>query len=119
MAAATFLLLAIMVGVPSLSVGGIDLAQTVFWFLFPDLVAFVPIGLASKGTREWPLWGPWVYNVGHSFLKWGAVLVVWSGAAGALYFPLLGWAAHISADRAFGYYLRAPVPPAGPDEPSA
>lgn len=33
--------------------GGIDLLQTFIWVIFPDLVAFVLIGLSSK-RREWP-----------------------------------------------------------------
>lgn len=118
MAAAALLLFAILFAVPGLSVGGIDLLQAVFWLLWPDLLAFLPIGLASRGRREWPPWGPWVYNAGHSFLVWGAVLVLWTGVTGVLYLPLFGWAAHIAADRALGYYLRAPVSPAPPAEPS-
>ncbi|MCS4538746.1 MAG: hypothetical protein HYY67_07820 [Thaumarchaeota archaeon] len=33
--------------------GGMDLLQIVFWILFPDLMAFIPIGLSSS-RREWP-----------------------------------------------------------------
>lgn len=119
MAAATLLLLAIIVGAPTLSVGGIDILQTVFWLLWPDLLAFIPIGLANKGSRQWPVWGPWIYNTGHSLLTWGAVIVLWSSLTGALQWPLLGWAAHITADRALGFYLRAPArsPEAGKPSP--
>lgn len=85
--------------------GGIDTLQTVFWFLFPDLVAFIPIGLSSS-RREWPNWGPILYNIPHSVLIWGLAFVL-----GWLYlqspnWPILGWLVHISADRAFGYGLR-------------
>jgi hypothetical protein len=36
--------------------GGVGIFATVFWALFPDLVAFIPIGLSPK-RREWPRWG--------------------------------------------------------------
>jgi hypothetical protein len=82
----------------------------VFWFLWPDVAAFVPIGLATRGGGRWPRWGPALYNSVHTFLTWGAVLVTWSVAVGAIQWPLLGWAAHLAMDRAAGFYLRAPSP---------
>ena len=93
-----------------------DIGLAVFWMVWPDLVAFVPIGFASRGAREWPSWGPTVYNATHSLLVWGAVFVAWSALAGTIVWPLLGWAGHITADRTFGYYLRAPrlEAPVGP-----
>ena len=80
---------------------------TIFWFLWPDLAAFIPIGAAAKGGRGWPAWGPSLYNSVHNFLAWGAVFGAWSVLAGGIEWPLLGWAAHITMDRASGYYLRA------------
>jgi hypothetical protein len=84
---------------------------TVFWAIWPDLVAFVPIGLASGSSRAWPPWGPALYNSVHNLLVWGAVFVLWSVLAGQIVWPLLAWAGHITADRATGYHLRAPVGP--------
>ena len=89
-----------------------SLLLTLFWLVWPDLAAFVPIGIASKGSEGWPAWGPTLYNSVHNLLVWGAVFVLWSLLARQIEWPLLGWAGHITADRAFGYYLRAP--PAAP-----
>ena len=86
------------------------LLQVVFWAVWPDLAAFLPIGVASKGSRSWPAWGPTLYNSVHNFLVWGVVFVAWSVLSGQVAWPLLAWAGHITADRAFGYYLRAPSP---------
>ncbi|HZY91851.1 MAG TPA: hypothetical protein VFG07_03630 [Thermoplasmata archaeon] len=86
------------------------LGQSLFWFLWPDLVAFVPIGLAQRGGRPWPRWGPALYDSVHTFLSWAGVFVIWSVVAGAIAWPLLGWAAHIAMDRGAGYYLRAGLP---------
>ena len=86
---------------------------TVFWAVWPDLAAFLPIGLASRGSREWPTWGPALYNSVHNLLVWGAVFLLASALAGQIVWPLLAWAGHITADRAAGYHLRAPVRPPG------
>lgn len=88
-------------------VGDLDILLTVFWFLFPDLLAFIPIVLATRGGRGWPRWGPTLYNLPHSFLVWAAVFAAWSLLVGSPVWPLLGWAAHIAVDRAAGYYLRS------------
>lgn len=85
-----------------------SLLLTVFWAIWPDLAAFVPIGLASRDSKEWPSWGPALYNSVHNFLVWGAVFAAWSLVTGQIVWPLLAWAGHIAADRAVGYYLRAP-----------
>jgi hypothetical protein len=85
----------------------LNLPLTIFWIVWPDLGSFIPIGLATRGSIEWPAWGPSFYNVLHTFLVWIPVFTVWSLAAGSLQWPLLGWAGHITADRAVGYYLRA------------
>jgi hypothetical protein len=84
---------------------------TVFWAVWPDLAAFLPIGLASRGSREWPTWGPALYNSVHNLLVWGAVFLLAGALAGQIVWPLLAWAGHITADRAAGYHLRAPVCP--------
>jgi hypothetical protein len=39
------------------------------------------------------------------------VFVAWSFVTGEIAWPLLAWAGHITADRAAGYYLRAPSTP--------
>ncbi|MCI4368444.1 MAG: hypothetical protein L3K09_02630, partial [Thermoplasmata archaeon] len=67
------------------------------------------IGLASKGSRDWPSWGPTLYNLLHTFLLWAAVFGLWSLLTGQIAWPLLAWAGHITADRAAGYHLRGPV----------
>ena len=36
----------------------LDLLATVFWIIFPDLASFIPIGVAMRGAKEWPRWGP-------------------------------------------------------------
>jgi hypothetical protein len=82
---------------------------TVFWFIWPDLAAFLPIGIAQRGKREWPRWGVTLYNVLHTFLSWAVVLVLWYVFAGSVPWPLLGWAAHLTMDRAAGFHLRAVV----------
>ena len=88
-----------------------SLLLVVFWAIWPDLAAFVPIGIASRGSRDWPRWGPALYNSVHNLLLWGAVFVVWSFLAGQIVWPLLAWAGHITADRAAGFYLRSPSKP--------
>jgi hypothetical protein len=85
--------------------GGVDWLQVAFWVILPDLAAFVPIGASSK-RREWPSWGAALYNTFHSMLVWGAVFLVTWYALGAMYWPLLGWLGHITADRALGFGLR-------------
>jgi hypothetical protein len=90
-------------------VGDLDVPWTVFWFFWPDLGAFIPIGLAMRREKSWPAWGPPLYNLLHSFLPWAAVFGAWWFAAGSVPWPLLAWAGHISLDRTIGYYLRAPA----------
>jgi hypothetical protein len=85
----------------------LNLLGTVFWIIFPDLAPFIPIGLAMRGAREWPRWGPGIYNFFHTLLVWIPVFALWSVLSGTLQWPLLGWAGHITADRSIGYYLRA------------
>ena len=86
--------------------GGLDWPQTVFWMVFPDLFAFVPIGLSSK-RKDWPRWGSYVYNLSHTILVWGVAFVLSSFVLGTVYWPVLGWLGHITADRAVGYGLRS------------
>jgi hypothetical protein len=84
-----------------------QLLLAVFWAIFPDLAAFVPLGLAGRGSRGWPSWGPSLYNVFHSLLVWGAIFAIWSLGTGDVAWPILTWAGHITADRATGFHLRA------------
>ena len=84
----------------------LNLLVTVFWVVFPDLGSFIPIGLAVRGGKEWSRWGPGLYNFFHTFLVWIPVFAIWSIMSGALRWPLLGWAGHITGDRSVGYYLR-------------
>ena len=85
----------------------LNLLATVFWIIFPDLASFIPIGLAMRGSKEWPRWGPGLYNIFHTLLVWIPVFAIWSILSGAVQWPLLGWAGHITADCSVGYYLRA------------
>ncbi len=85
----------------------LNLLETIFWIIFPDLASFIPIGLAARGAKEWPRWGPTLYNFFHTLLVWIPVVAIWSILSGAVQWPLLGWAGHITADRSVGYYLRA------------
>lgn len=94
------------------SLGAIGAA--VFWFLWPDLLAFVPIGLVGVRGGEWPRWGPALYNTGHHLAVWAGVFVAWSWLTGGIAWPLIGWAIHITLDRAVGYTLRA-----APSQPGA
>lgn len=92
------------------ALGPTEAGLSIFWFVWPDLVAFVPIGIAARSDRSWPRWGAAVYNVPHSLLTWAAVFGVWSALAHSVVWPLLGWAGHITMDRAVGYQLRASSP---------
>ena len=85
----------------------LNLVATVFWIIFPDIASFIPIGLTMRGAKEWPYWGPGLYNFFHMLLVWIPVFALWSVLSGTLQWPLLGWAGHITADRSVGYYLRA------------
>ncbi len=91
----------------AITVRDVDWAWTGFWFLWPDLVAFVPIGVAARGGAGWPSWGSALYDILHTFLLWlPAFLAAWLWL-GTPWWPLLGWAVHITMDRTVGYYLRA------------
>ncbi len=90
-----------------LVVKDLNLPLTIFWILWPDLGSFIPIGLATRSSKEWPRWGSALYNLLHTFLVWIPVFAVWSIATSSVQWPLLGWAGHVTADRAVGYYLRA------------
>ena len=85
----------------------LNLLSTVFWIIFPDLASFIPIGLAMRGAKEWPHWGSGLYSFLHTFLVWIPIFAIWSIFSGAVQWPILGWAGHITADRSVGYYLRA------------
>ncbi|MGA7860401.1 MAG: DUF4260 family protein [Thermoplasmata archaeon] len=79
----------------------------VLFFLLPDIVALVPIGLSRSPRGTWPAWGPPLYNVMHSLLTWLAVFLVARVLTGRIVWRFFGWAAHITRDRAVGYHLRA------------
>jgi len=104
-AAATVAILAYLV-YRWLYLGGLDWPSTVFWMVFPDLAAFIPIGLSSK-RKEWPKWGSYLYNISHTVLVWGLTFgAVWL-VLGTPYWPIFGWLGHITTDRAVGYGLRS------------
>jgi hypothetical protein len=84
-----------------------DVLLFVFFFLVPDIIAFVPIGLSRQPSARWPSWGPPLYDVRHSMLTWAAVMFLAWVLGILLVWPLLGWAARITMDRAVGYHLRA------------
>lgn len=85
--------------------GGVDVLQIIFWALFADLVAFIPIALSSQ-RREWPDWGAYLYDAVHNVITWGLVfMVVWI-VFHVPSWPMLGWLGHITVDRTVGYGLR-------------
>lgn len=109
-AAATVAILVVLIGwrmVVLQDFRALDIFAVVLWFLLPDVVAFVPIGLSRSPKGSWPTWGSTLYNFMHSLLTWGGVFLIAWVLTGAVMWPLLGWAAHITADRAAGYHLRA------------
>ena len=81
------------------------IGEVVFFALFPDLAAFIPIWLSSS-KREWPSWGASVYNFFHTILVWALVFGVTYLVFKTPRWELLGWLGHITADRAVGYGLR-------------
>ena len=104
-AAATIAVLVLLI-YRSLYLGGLDWASTIFWIIFPDLVAFIPIGISSK-RKEWPAWGGYLYDTFHTTLTWGLAFGVSWVVLGGPYWPILGWLGHIVADRAMGFGLRS------------
>ncbi|HEV8359084.1 MAG TPA: DUF4260 family protein [Candidatus Thermoplasmatota archaeon] len=84
----------------------LDLAATAAWIVLPDLV-FLPIAFGMRGGRRWPRWGSLAYNATHSFVVFALVFGAVSLAAWHVAWPMLGWALHLSADRALGFWLRA------------
>jgi hypothetical protein len=85
--------------------GGINILEIVFWAIFPDLAAFIPIGLASK-KGVWPAWGSYLYNLFHTIIVWTAIFGIAWIVFRAPHWELLGWLGHITTDRAVGYGLR-------------
>src|SRR5690348_16067476 len=71
----------------SIYLGGIDWLQVIFWVAFPDLVSFIPIGGSSK-RKDWPSWGPDLYNFFHTMLTWGVAFVLSWIILGQIYWPL-------------------------------
>lgn len=95
---------AFLVWYPHLGISG--WLQVAFWFLFPDLASFIPIGLSPQ-RKEWPSWGANLYNVFHTIIIFGAAFAALWALFGVPYWPLLGWLGHITVDRTSGYGLRA------------
>src|SRR4029077_3677784 len=62
----------------------LNLPLTIFWIVWPDLGSFIPIGLAARSSKDWPKWGPWLYNALHTFLVWIPVFAIWSLATGSI-----------------------------------
>lgn len=110
-AVATVAIFAVVFGWRALILHQFPVADSVLFVVFlflPDIVAFTPMAAARAPAGSWPRWGPSLYNVMHSLLTWAAVmLVVWLVSSASIW-PVFGWAAHITLDRAVGYRLRAP-----------
>lgn len=85
--------------------GSINILEIVLWAIIPDLVVFVPIGLASK-RGKWPSWGATLYNFFHTIIIWIAAFVVSWVVLKTPHWELLGWLGHIMTDRAVGFGLR-------------
>jgi len=79
-----------------------------FWLVAPDLFGLVPAFLfgASPAKGYLPSRAVWLYNLWHNFtlpmVLWVALLFLLAGNP----WPLLGWLAHIAADRTLGFGLR-------------
>ncbi len=90
---------------------GLDLPQTIFWFLFPEVSQGILIlGIFLLGTlpKEWPGWRCNFWNFFHTFTVGGLVFGIFSLAIGSLYWPLLGWLVNISVIRSAGLGLVKP-----------
>jgi hypothetical protein len=85
--------------------GGLDVIQTIFWVLFPDLIAFIPMAFSPR-RRKWPTWGVYLYDAVHNVIAWGiAFSAIWLIARSPDW-ALFGWLGHITIDRSLGYGLR-------------
>ncbi|MBI4360742.1 DUF4260 family protein [Candidatus Micrarchaeota archaeon] len=88
--------------------GGLDVWLTLLLVVLPD-APFLAILPAMKNGR-WPSWGSMAYNFTHSYATWlVAAAILWYVPTGFSWWPLLGWAFHISVDRAIGFMLRKPA----------
>ncbi len=87
---------------------GLPILQFVFWGVFPDLIAFIPIGIAMKKSKNWPSWGSNLYNTVHHIGIWALVFGAWWIIFQGPNWALLGWILHINVDRAVNYSLRKP-----------
>ncbi len=65
-------------------------AAFAFWIVFPDLAAFIPIGLASR-NRQWPNWGYRLYNTIHTMVVWALAFGASWILFGSPYWPIMGW----------------------------
>lgn len=80
-------------------------ASFLIFLLLPDVLGLGPLAAALR-RRPVPAGLFVMYNVTHAhFTPLVLGLLVWL-ATGALYWPLLGWVAHIGLDRALGYGLK-------------
>jgi hypothetical protein len=53
-----------------------NLAILVFIAAFPDIAAFIPIGIGTSKNSDkgaWPKWGADIYNLFHTILLWALV----------------------------------------------
>ena len=105
---AEYAILALLLAVAAWTVR--DQIGIAFWLLLigPDLALVVAPALGRvPGRGLLPPRAVPLYNAFHSFVP---VLLVWGVLVylGADQTPLLGWAIHISADRALGFGLRGP-----------
>lgn len=87
----------------------IRIYSLIFWIIWPDLAAFIPIGIATRSSKPWPDWGPGLYNFFHTLIVAIPVVSVWSLIVGSTQWAMMGWLAHITFDRSLGFYLRAKV----------
>ena len=62
----------------------LNVYTTIFWLALPDLASFIPIGFAARGSRDWPRWGPVLYNFFHTFLVAGSLFGIWSLISGSV-----------------------------------
>jgi hypothetical protein len=89
----------------ALIVKDLNIFQTIFFAIMPDLV-FIPIIIKMK-RRNWPSWGSSLYNIFHNWGLFVVLLILFWFVLGEFPWPILGLALHITLDRIFGYNLRS------------
>ena len=86
------------------AIGKLDITLLILFGVLPDLV-FLPM-LPFLKNKNWPSWGSKLYNLFHSLATFFIIFTLSWITLGSIFWPLLGWALHITIDRTVGYTLR-------------